>query len=90
MQATRIGGRISLVGLLTGGPGLSEAFFYRGLSLHCIRVGSREQLEQMCRAIAVHRLRPVIDRVFGFDEAPLAFEQLKQGRHLGKLVIAID
>ncbi|MNF22414.1 Phthiocerol synthesis polyketide synthase type I PpsC [compost metagenome] len=90
VQATRVGGRISLVGLLTGGPGLSEAFFYRGLSLHCIRVGSRDQLEQMCRAITLHGLRPVIDRVFGFDEARLAFEQLKQGRHLGKLVIAID
>lgn len=90
VQATRVGGRISLVGLLTGGPGLSEAFFYRGLSLNCIRVGSREQFEQMCQAIAVHRLRPVIDRFFGFDEVPLAFEQLRQGRHFGKVVISID
>lgn len=90
VQATRVGGRISLVGLLTGGPSLSEAFFYRGLSLNCIRVGSREQFEQMCRAIEAHGMRPVIDRVYGFDEVPLAFEQLRQGRHFGKLVIAID
>lgn len=90
VQATRVGGRISLVGLLTGGPGLSEAFFYRGLSLHCIRVGSREQLEQMCRAISAHRMHPVVDQIFRFDEVPEAFERLRQGRHLGKLVIAID
>lgn len=90
VQATRVGGRISLVGLLSGGPTLSEAFFYRGLSLHSIRVGSREQFEQMCRAIEAHRLRPVIERVFGFDEVPQAFEALGQGRHFGKLVVAID
>ncbi|UXJ50189.1 zinc-dependent alcohol dehydrogenase family protein [Pseudomonas citronellolis] len=90
VQATRVGGRISLVGLLSGGPALSEAFFYRGLSLHSIRVGSRDQFEHMCRAIEAHRLRPVIERVFGFDEVPRAFEVLGEGRHFGKLVIAID
>lgn len=90
VQATRVGGRISLVGLLSGGPTLSEAFFYRGLSLHSIRVGSREQFEQMCRAIEAHRLRPVIERVFRFDEVPEAFRALQAGRHFGKLVVAID
>lgn len=89
VQATRVGGRISLVGLLSGGPAFSEAFFYRGLSLHTIRVGSREQFEQMCRAIEVHRLHPVIDQVFAFEDVPRAFETLKQGGHFGKLVVSI-
>ncbi|OAI94775.1 zinc-dependent alcohol dehydrogenase family protein [Pseudomonas putida] len=90
VQATRVGGRLSLVGLLSGGPKLSEAFFYRGLTLHSIRVGSREQFEQMCAAIAAHHLRPVIERVFRFDELHAAFQALGSARHFGKLVITID
>lgn len=89
IQATRVGGRISMVGLLTGSPGLSESFFYRGLNIHTIRVGHREQFEQMNRAIALHRLRPVIDRVFDFEQAPEAFLHLQQRKHVGKVVIRI-
>ncbi|MCM2459390.1 NAD(P)-dependent alcohol dehydrogenase [Pseudomonas sp. CG7] len=90
VQATRVGGRVSMVGLLTGSPGFSEGFFYRGLSINTIRVGHREQFEQMNRAIALHRLRPVIDQVFDFDNAPEAFTHLQQRKHVGKVVIRIN
>ncbi len=90
VQSTRIGGRISVVGLLSGSPALSEGFFYRGLSVNTIGVGSREQFEQMNRAIALHRLKPVIDRVFSFEQVPEAFTHLKQRKHVGKVVIRID
>lgn len=90
VQSTRIGGRISVVGLLSGSPGLSEGFFYRGLSVNTIRVGSREQFEQMNRAIALHQLKPVIDRVFSFEQVPEAFTHLQERKHVGKVVIRID
>jgi NADPH:quinone reductase-like Zn-dependent oxidoreductase len=52
-------------------------------------VGSRGHFERMNVAIAAHRLEPVIDRVFGFDEAPAAYRHLEQGAHFGKVVIRL-
>jgi len=43
----------------------------------------------MNRAIALHRLQPVIDRVFDFEQAPEAFLHLQQRKHVGKVVIRI-
>ena len=43
----------------------------------------------MNAAIANNRLEPVIDRVFGFDEAPAAYRYLESGEHFGKVVLRI-
>ena len=52
-----------------------------------IFVGSRASLEAMNRAIATHRLRPVIDRVFDFADARGAYRYFNQGDVFGKVVI---
>ena len=62
----------------------------RNLILRGIYVGSRQMFEAMNRAIAAHRIDPVIDRVFGFDEAADAYRHLKSQAHLGKVVIRIS
>ncbi len=43
----------------------------------------------MNAAIAAHQLEPVIDRVFAFDDAPVAYRHLEQGAHFGKVVIRL-
>ena len=45
-------------------------------------------LEDLCRAIEVNGIVPVIDRVFGFTEVQEAYRHLKSGQHFGKVVIA--
>ncbi|WP_292156377.1 NAD(P)-dependent alcohol dehydrogenase [Mesorhizobium sp.] len=50
-------------------------------------VGSRNGLEAMLAAVATHRLRPVIDKVFPFAEAPEAYRHFQQGDVFGKVVI---
>ena len=87
VAATAQCGRISMVGLLSGVPDVGSDVFMRGLTLHTIRVGSRENFEQMNRAIAVNNLRPVIDQVFDFAAVPDALRRLESGRHVGKVVI---
>jgi len=52
-----------------------------------IYVGSRLMFEQMNRAIELHKLKPVIDRVFPFEEAPGAFKYLEKHGHVGKICI---
>jgi NADPH:quinone reductase-like Zn-dependent oxidoreductase len=54
-----------------------------------IYVGSRAMFEDMNRAIALHKLRPVVDRVFPFDQAPEAFRYMESGAHFGKVVIRV-
>jgi NADPH:quinone reductase-like Zn-dependent oxidoreductase len=43
----------------------------------------------MNAAIAANQLKPVIDRVFGFDEARAAYKHMESGAHFGKIVIRI-
>jgi D-arabinose 1-dehydrogenase-like Zn-dependent alcohol dehydrogenase len=54
-----------------------------------ILVGDRESFEAMNRAVALHGLKPVIDRAFPLEEAPAAFEHMAAGEHLGKIVVTV-
>jgi NADPH:quinone reductase-like Zn-dependent oxidoreductase len=45
--------------------------------------------EAMNRAIALHQLRPLVDRVFGFDEAAAALRHLESAAHFGKICIRV-
>jgi NADPH:quinone reductase-like Zn-dependent oxidoreductase len=91
MKAVRYGGTITLIGVLTGGSGEvnPRLILMRNIRLQGIYVGSREMFEAMNRAIALHKLRPVVDRVFPFAEAPAAYQHMESGAHFGKIVIAI-
>lgn len=80
VQALAMEGEIAFVGMVeraAGLPPISPQFLWaKGLTLRMIAVGSRAHFEQMNRAIEVNRLRPVIDRVFGFDVCGRASCQL--------------
>ena len=52
-------------------------------------VGSVAMFEAMNRAIALHRMTPVVDRVFSFDDAVAALKYLQSGNHFGKVVITL-
>lgn len=86
------GGRIQLIGVLTGHasqPPSPYGLLAKQASVQGVFVGSRGQFERMNAGIAAQRLEPVIDRVFGFDDAPAAYRHLEQGAHFGKVVIRL-
>jgi NADPH:quinone reductase-like Zn-dependent oxidoreductase len=91
LSAVRVHGEVSMIGVLTGMAG--EVSTASILSKHVrvlgIYVGSRAMFEEMNRAIALHKLRPVVDRVFPFDQAADAYRHLKSARHFGKVVITV-
>jgi NADPH:quinone reductase-like Zn-dependent oxidoreductase len=60
----------------------------RHITVYGIGVGSRDDFEAMNRAIAMNNLKPVVDRVFAFEEAREAYRHLKDRAHFGKIVIA--
>ncbi|MDL9948144.1 NAD(P)-dependent alcohol dehydrogenase [Gordonia sp. ABSL11-1] len=94
IRSTAVGGEIAHVG--GGGFADSDATTFdprvlhgRSLSLRRVTVGSRHDFEMMNRAIAVHRLRPVVDALIGFEDAPLAYERLVDRSHVGKVVVDV-
>ncbi len=91
IRAARPGGTVSLVGVLTGlGARIDpHPVALKGLRVQGIRVGSRGMFEDMNRAISVNGLRPVIDRVFPFDQAREALRYLQAADHVGKVVISV-
>ncbi|MGY0559290.1 zinc-dependent alcohol dehydrogenase family protein [Luteimonas sp. A277] len=91
MLAARVGGHVSLIGVLTGAEGqlpLGLALA-RHLRLEALVVGSRRQQQDMVRALEVSGVRPVLDRHFPLDELVAAFRHQESGQHFGKVVIDI-
>jgi NADPH:quinone reductase-like Zn-dependent oxidoreductase len=91
ITSTRPGGVVSLIGMLaTGQPIDPLSILGTGAIVRGVMVGSREHFMQLIEAITLHKIKPVIDRVFGFDEAMAAIQYLSQGEHVGKVVIRIE
>ncbi|MFK7860081.1 MAG: NAD(P)-dependent alcohol dehydrogenase [Granulosicoccus sp.] len=89
LKAIKTGGTIGLIGVLSGlamdaslGPIVT-----RQVRLQGITVGHRDGFEAMLKAMAQHQPRPVIDKVFEFDELLAALDHVRHGGHFGKTVI---
>ena len=91
IASVAIGGKIALIGVLTGTGAAVSPYGLLGkqASLQGVYVGSRGHFERMNAAIATHRLEPVVDREFGFDDALAAYRYLESGAHFGKVVIRL-
>lgn len=92
IAALRYGGTMSLLGVLTGVRGEVNTYdiFHKGLRIHGVYVGSVAMFKELNRILTVHRIKPIVDRVFPFDDALAAYEHLASGQHFGKVVIKID
>ncbi|MGQ3016323.1 zinc-dependent alcohol dehydrogenase family protein [Phenylobacterium sp.] len=91
LRAVRPGGEVVLIGFLSEeNPGI-DYFLLKGSNavVRSIAVGDRAALEDLVRAWRGARLKPVIDKVFDFDEALEAFAHMQAGRHVGKVVIRV-
>lgn len=88
LQAVRMGGRISLIGILSGtGQFNPVPILMKGIRVQGIFVGSRAMFEAMNETIARHQLHPIVDRTFGFNEVQAALHHMESGAHFGKIVI---
>jgi NADPH:quinone reductase-like Zn-dependent oxidoreductase len=61
----------------------------KNIRVQGIFVGSREMFEAMNRAIDLHQLRPVIDRVFPFAEVRQALRHMESAAHFGKICLKL-
>ncbi|WP_375167121.1 MULTISPECIES: zinc-binding dehydrogenase [unclassified Bradyrhizobium] len=56
--------------------------------LQGVTVGSVEDLQAMCDAIAINGMKPIIDKTFPFDQVAQAFRHMASGAHFGKVAVA--
>lgn len=91
LKATRFGGHIALIGVLTGTSAEVQTvqILRKGIRLDGIYVGSREMFAQMLAEMERVKLQPVIDSTFEFKDVPAAFQRIASGKHFGKIVIRV-
>jgi NADPH:quinone reductase-like Zn-dependent oxidoreductase len=91
LQALGYDGHLALIGGLTGFAETMPVDRLIGLGgrVTGIYVGSRADFEAMNAFISRHRLKPVIDRVFPFEDAGAAYDYMASGAHFGKIVIRL-
>lgn len=91
LEATRPGGTISLIGVLSGASASSSLsllpILMRQLRVQGVIVGHREGYQRMLRAFALHEIRPLISHSFTLERAREAFEVLAEARHIGKVTV---
>ncbi len=90
LLCVRPGGTVAMIGVLSGATMAASIgrIVTRQVRLQGVTVGSRDAFEAMLRAIGQHRVRPVVDRVFAFEELKDALACLRTGAQFGKLCIA--
>jgi NADPH:quinone reductase-like Zn-dependent oxidoreductase len=89
LRAIRIGGQISLIGNLSGNTTEVNlvSILMQNIRVQGMLVGNREGFEAMNRAIELNRLRPLVDKVFPFEESREAFSYMAAGAQFGKICI---
>jgi NADPH:quinone reductase-like Zn-dependent oxidoreductase len=88
LKAVRPGGFVSLIGVLSGKGDVNPIpILMKNIRVQGIFVGHREMFETMNRAIALHQMRPVVDRVFDFKDIQAAFTHMESGAHFGKICV---
>jgi NADPH:quinone reductase-like Zn-dependent oxidoreductase len=89
LEATRIGGTVSLIGVLTGGSINPATVMRKSIRLQGVYVGNRRMFEDMNAALKFNQMHPVIDQVFAFEDARAAYHAMRAAGHFGKLVVTI-
>lgn len=89
IEAVRIGGHISLIGVLTGRAGEvpTAKLMAKQARLQGLIVGSRAHQHEMIRAIEANNMHPILDRSFALEEIADAFRHEESGKHFGKICL---
>ncbi|KZS99977.1 NAD-P-binding protein [Laetiporus sulphureus 93-53] len=92
-NSVRYGGTITMIGSLAGAGDIDSVprgVHNRAAFLRGIRIGSRIQFEAMNRLISANGIKPIVNKVFSFDDAIAAYEYLESQKHVGKVVIRVS
>ena len=90
INAIKVGGRVSMIGVLSRQAEINPMIIMaKRANVQGISVGSTQMFEALNAALAVNKVKPVIDKTFAFADAKAAYEYLKSAAHFGKVVIRV-
>ncbi|MEE4349272.1 MAG: NAD(P)-dependent alcohol dehydrogenase [Pacificimonas sp.] len=91
IKAAKIGGHISMIGVLAGFSGEipTAEFFAKNLRMDGITVGSAKMQEDMIRAVEANDIKPVLDKDFPLAQLADAFRHQESQKHFGKITVSI-
>ncbi len=91
IHACRIGGHISLIGVLAGisGEVPTALAMTKNVCIQGITVGSHQDQLDMIAALEVSGIRPVIDSVYPLDRIAEAFAHQISQTHFGKICLSL-
>jgi NADPH:quinone reductase-like Zn-dependent oxidoreductase len=89
MRASRLGGHISLIGVLAGYAGSINTALLMSMQIRLIgiTVGARQHQQDMIRAIEANGIKPVLDQSFPLTMLAEAFRRQESGQHFGKIIV---
>jgi NADPH:quinone reductase-like Zn-dependent oxidoreductase len=92
IDVIRPGGKLVFFGATLGNPSEINIrkVFWNQLTLKGTTMGSDRDFEEMLDFVMHHKIKPLVDQFFEFDQAISAFERMQQGAQMGKLVIKIN
>jgi len=89
IMATRHAGSVGLIGVLTMGEFNPMMVLAKSIRLQGIYCGSKHMLENLNRALIASDVKPVVDKVYSFDDARQSYHDMRAANHFGKLVVEI-
>ena len=91
LAAVRIGGTISMIGLIAGLAATVNVYQFvaKNVTVHGIETGSLEMHDEVAAFVDEHRLVPVLDSVHPVEQVQDALRHLESGAHFGKIVVTV-
>ena len=92
IKVTKPGGRIVFYGATKGNPKGFQArkVFWNQIQLIGSTMGNDSDFAEMLEMVKRGRIVPVVDQIFEFDQFLQAFDRMKEGLQVGKIVFRIS
>ncbi|MCH6198952.1 zinc-binding dehydrogenase [Aquiflexum sp. LQ15W] len=91
IKVTKPGGRIVFYGATRGNASGFESrrIFWNQIKLIGSTMGNDEDFDGMLSFVSKKKIVPIIDQIFNLDDSVKAFEKMKEGKQMGKIVIRV-
>ncbi|MEH6446302.1 MAG: NAD(P)-dependent alcohol dehydrogenase [Oceanospirillaceae bacterium] len=92
LKCIRTGGIIAQIGAIQGvveGAVDTAEIMYNAVNIKGVEVGSKAMHQRMLQAMQVHKMKPIINKVFDFTELAAAIDYQGSGGHFGKIGVRL-
>jgi NADPH:quinone reductase-like Zn-dependent oxidoreductase len=91
LKATRMGGLVVVIGVLTDGDekGVAAEILFGAKTVRGHLGESADVLKRLAKFVQAHEIRPVVGKIFAFEDSLKAFQLLQEQKAVGKIVITL-